>query len=330
MSEPPEPISSSQGATGTPEGRSETITYCPNCGTEVADRYCPHCGQESQKRVVSLRIMVEDAIGEYLTFDARLPQTLQPLLFEPGYLTREYISGRRERYTRPSRLYLAISVIFFFVLSFTSDGSISNFGDDVNTAAADTTAAQSDSLYARTGRMLRQTMPPPYRVDVEDDGIEIEADSSGAQLWLQRDPQQGIEETQQTQFLGAFVDNFPKLMFLMLPVFALLLKMLYIRRQRYYIGHLIFALHYHAFAFIILLVVTLSTALLPDALHGFINAGLTLWLLVYLFVAMRTVYAQSWWQTLIKYFVLLICYITVLSIGVAINAVFTAYQMGEL
>ena len=328
MSESP---ASPGGPASSRSGRPEAPTYCPNCGTEVTDRYCPHCGQESQKRIVSLRIMVEDALSEYLTFDARLPQTLKPLLFEPGYLTREYVAGRRERYTRPSRLYLAISVVFFFVLSITSGGSISDFGSEASAQApADTTVVQADSLYARTGRTLRQAMAPPYRVDVGNDGIEVEDSTARVQIWLERATQRGIEDTQQTQFLGTFVDNFPKLMFLMLPVFALLLKMLYIRRQRYYIGHLIFALHYHAFAYLTLLVITLSAAFLPDAINGFVNAALMLWMLVYLFIAMRTVYAQSWWQTLIKYFVLILCYIIALSIGTAINAVFTAYQMGEL
>lgn len=322
--------SPNRSAKRTP-GRAEATTYCPNCGTEVTDRYCPHCGQESQKRIVSLRIMVEDAISNFLTLDARLPQTLVPLLFEPGYLTREYIAGRRARYTRPSRLYLAVSVVFFFVLSLSSGGSISDFGDEASgQAVADTTSVRADSLYARVGRTLHETLEAPYRVHVHDADIEVVDDTAGVAVRLERTIPGDGQDSMQTQFLDTLVDNFPKLMFLMLPVFALLLKMLYIRRQRYYIGHLIFALHYHAFAYIALLAVTLSTSLLPDAVSGFLNAGLMLWVLVYLFIAMRTVYAQSWWQTLLKYIVLLACYVMALSIGTAINAVFTAYQMGEL
>jgi len=122
----------------------------------------------------------------------------------------------------------------------------------------------------------------------------------------------------------------PKMMFVMLPVFAFFLKLLYLRRQRYYVGHLIFALNFHSFAFILLLVTTLSTVLLPTTVGGVANALLILYLHVYLFVAMYRVYNESWGKTLLKFFVLYVCYNTVLGLGVAGIAMLALHQIGEL
>ncbi len=62
-----------------------------------------------------------EAIGELaddvVAWDSRLWRTLLPLVFKPGYLTAEFIAGRKARYVAPYRLYLIISFILFLVIS---------------------------------------------------------------------------------------------------------------------------------------------------------------------------------------------------------------------
>jgi hypothetical protein len=306
---------------------------CPNCGTPIDDNYCPHCGQENERRIVSLRLLVKDAIDNFFALDARLPQTMMPLLVKPGLLTREYLAGRRARYARPSRLYLAVSVIFFFTLSVVSGGQIDTVFFDVpderSAAAVDSSRALVDSLYAQVGTALVAGLPAHIEVNRDEEGIQVEDDSTGAEVELERTVGNAVEDMQ-VQFMGYFTNYLPKMMFIMLPVFALLLKLLYLRRQRYYVGHLIFALNYHSFAFIVLLVTTLATVVLPPSIGGIINALLILYLHVYLFIAMYRVYNESWGKTLLKFFVLYICYNTVLGLGVGGIALLALQRMGEL
>ncbi len=306
---------------------------CPNCGTPTDDNFCPHCGQENERRIVSLRLLVKDAIDNFFTLDARLPQTIVPLLIKPGLLTREYIAGRRARYARPSRLYLAVSVIFFFMLSIVSGGQIDTViysAPDGDTAAVDSSRAWADSLYAQIGTALRAGLPAHVEVDRSESGVWVEDDSTDAEIRLDRVSEDAASDDMETQFMSYFTNYLPKMMFVMLPVFALLLKLLYLRRQRYYVGHLIFALNYHSFAFLVFLATTLATALLPTTVGGVINALLILYLHVYLFLAMYRVYNESWGKTLLKFFVLYICYNTVLGLGVGGIALLALRQMGEL
>lgn len=116
-------------------------------------------------------------------------------------------------------------------------------------------------------------------------------------------------------FVKGMIDQAPYLMFLLVPTFALLLKLLYIRHHRLYVEHLIFALHVHALAFI---------AFATSTVFGAWNVGATFnldwWLatspFVYLFLAMRSVYGQSTLRTVGKALTLLLTYGIILAVAV--------------
>ena len=211
---------------------------CPNCGTVVESNFCPHCGQENENRIVSMRLLLEDAISNFITVDARIPQTLGPLLVKPGFLTREYLAGRRARYARPARLYLAISIIFFFTLSVVSGGMLgTSFLQGDVAGVADSVRVHADSLYAQVDAALRRGLPSHVNVERTPRRLHVVDDSAGISLALERTTQARMREDMQTQFMNRFMNYLPKMMFVMLPFFALLLKLLYLRQQRYYIGH---------------------------------------------------------------------------------------------
>lgn len=101
--------------------------------------------------------------------------------------------------------------------------------------------------------------------------------------------------------VSSFLDVTSYTLFIFLPVFALCLKLLYIRRKRFYIEHLIFSLHFFSFFFLTLILFLL--------LYRFIY-HVPVWIffvisLFYLLVAMRRVYQQSWWKTSFKWLILL-------------------------
>jgi hypothetical protein len=129
-------------------------------------------------------------------------------------------------------------------------------------------------------------------------------------------------------FKDALLGAIPSTLFVLLPVFALLLKVLYVFKRRLYMEHLIVALHSHAFLCLSLLLVFLAMALrnaveqVPGPLHatlGVLEGLLFAWMPIYLLLMQKRVYRQGWTMTLIKYSVLGFSYIMLLSFG----AVFT-------
>ena len=79
----------------------------------AAGEYCAACGQETRVKLPTARVFLREATGRYVALDGRLWRTLAALLFRPGFLTREYLPGRRRRYIRPARLFLVLSLALF-------------------------------------------------------------------------------------------------------------------------------------------------------------------------------------------------------------------------
>jgi hypothetical protein len=130
----------------------------------------------------------------------------------------------------------------------------------------------------------------------------------------------------QASFGRALWNNVPKMMFLFLPLIAAAMSVLYLRSGRYYVEHLLFVVHFHAFFFLSGIVVLLLERLSEVSggvlaggvavVQGLLGAALTVYVPLYLLKAMRRVYEQSWWKTLPKYAILGLAYL--------VSLVFTA------
>jgi hypothetical protein len=119
----------------------------------------------------------------------------------------------------------------------------------------------------------------------------------------------------------AMEENAPKGVFLMMPLFALFLKVLYFRQKRYYVEHFVFALHVHSLTFV------LSTVgmLFP---YPPLLVALVVWQLVYVFLAMKKVYGQGIVRTFTKYLALGFAYVSFgVGIGAAATVLFAAVSM---
>ena len=89
---------------------------CRNCGANAAGNYCANCGQETSLALPSAPRFLREAAGRYIAFDGRFWRTMHRLVFRPGVLTVDYLAGRRRRYVRPGRLFVALSIGMFAVL----------------------------------------------------------------------------------------------------------------------------------------------------------------------------------------------------------------------
>ena len=97
---------------------------CENCHSQVIGSFCSQCGQSVESTLKYFWTVLLHLLDDIFSFDSRASRTLKPLLLTPGFLTNEYIQGRRVHYVPPLRLYLFVSIIFFISLKFfTIDGT---------------------------------------------------------------------------------------------------------------------------------------------------------------------------------------------------------------
>ena len=171
--------------------------------------------------------------------------------------------------------------------------------------------------------------------DAKTNPIAFRALPDFANAWLNEQAQHTKDNIKRYQqdpnlFKDAVLSAVPSTLFLLLPVFALMLKLAYALKRRLYMEHMIVALHSHAFLCLALLLQFALAALerglapTPGALRSFFNlvqAALWTWMPLYLLLMQKRVYAQGWPMTMLKYFVLGICYVTLLSIGAAFTMV---------
>ena len=95
---------------------------CLNCNAEVAGRFCQICGQENIEPKESFWALATHFLHDMTHFDGKFFSTLKFLLFKPGFLSKEYLKGRRTSYLHPIRMYVFTSAIFFLIFLFLSKG----------------------------------------------------------------------------------------------------------------------------------------------------------------------------------------------------------------
>lgn len=138
-------------------------------------------------------------------------------------------------------------------------------------------------------------------------------------------PQKGRQiEENPNLIIDKIWDVFPATMFVLLPIVALLLKFWYAFAKKFYVEHLIFALHNHAFVFVGLLILISANSYagwvdpgedgLITSIVNFINIVLFAWIPIYMFISLKRVYQQGWGLTLLKFSCIGTCYIVLLAL----------------
>ncbi len=334
---------------------------CLNCGAHLRGQYCGNCGQRARSRLISIWELVRDAFGDLFELDSRLWKTLVPLMISPGKLTHDYLQGRRARYMPPFRMYLVLSLLFFLVAFFDPRETFGIFYDPQTLEQQEEeerreTAEVADEVrrdLAEEGIIIgtpealsgaREETADGLNIRINgEDGAEAECQVDDFSIsgpdWLKRrlTPERLVhicEEMKKDngrQFLQNLYDNVPIALIVLLPIMAFVLKALYPLSRRYYVEHLLFFVHFHAFMFLILtlqfLIGRLNTALpTPEAAGILLIIAASFYVPVYLFVAMRRVYGQGRLLTTAKYVILTVSYLagfTITMLGAVTMAAFS-------
>lgn len=96
---------------------------CAECGAPLQGEWCHTCGQRARSPIQPAPVLLRDLAHEFLDLDTRIVRSLRALLLRPGFLTLEYIDGRRTSWTTPLRLYLLTTLVYFVVAGLTDVSS---------------------------------------------------------------------------------------------------------------------------------------------------------------------------------------------------------------
>ena len=317
---------------------------CENCGAALTGRYCAACGQRREPPVHSLWHFLTVAFEDVTHADSRLWSTLAALAFRPGFLTHEFLNGRRARYLPPVRLYLVLSVLFFLWLAATAHtGEAAHLTPEARAAIAaarqqgaivlvpgETAAAanggadSSRAAGAPAGSATPQASAGGNVFDGDTQHCKLITYSGPWHATLQPLFRRSCEQAARDQgrSLGqSFLHNLPRAMFLFMPLLAGVMMLLYWHPRHYYVEHLLFLLHDHSFAFLAVLLAGILSTLLPFAatLIGWVTALYVAW---YLFRSMRVMYRQGRLRTLAKLGVLSLVYLVAGALTVAATALY--------
>jgi hypothetical protein len=296
-----------------------TLPECSNCGAALTGPYCAACGQHAHGSARSVGVLFHDAWHVITHVDGRFWQTLYTLLLRPGRLTQEYFAERRARYLPPVRLYLVLSVLFFALGPIGPRGGgetrVAPPRSDVRMAAD----AQLAHPLAREEAASVSAANAGNRLNLEfTDCAKI----TSSFKWLENPLRQACERNVAlggAPVRAAFVANIPKMMFVFLPLLAVVMLLMYWRPRRYYVEHLVFFLHTHAAMFLILLLLpplswAVETVPALRTTGGFLKFGACVYAAWYVYRAMRVYYGQRRWLTLTKFIVVGAMYTIFLSI----------------
>jgi len=118
---------------------------CQNCDSVIEEsfEFCPNCGQKTNDDL-TIGVLFYNTISNYFSFDARFLKSFVPLMFRPGYLAKKFLQGKRLMYLHPAQMYLFISVIFFFIISFSTREWVKK-ADEINEKVVKSELKEKDS-----------------------------------------------------------------------------------------------------------------------------------------------------------------------------------------
>ena len=316
---------------------------CLNCNAQIYGKYCHICGQENIEPKDTFWHLISHFFQDITHFDGKFFSTLKLLITKPGYLSKEYLQGKRMSYLNPIRMYIFTSAFFFFIFF-----CLVNFGDKeiVNNSLRISGMPLNDILIMDSSSFAKFTAEkinngvPMHREDFKKYVDSVAAakafhiapgiyknkaayDSvltSGVKKhnWLQRKlVYKDIELNEkfahnQSKLFSIFVytlaHSFPQMFFISLPLFALMLKLLYIRRKKYYlVDHAIFSIHFYIFVFIALLsIIGIKNvaAKFSWVWLQYLTGAIVFSIFFYLYKSLRNFYGQSRLKTIVKFILL--------------------------
>ncbi len=323
---------------------------CLNCNAQVQGKFCHICGQENVETKESAWHLVTHFFQDITHFDGKFFTSLKYLLFKPGYLSREFMVGRRASNLNPVRMYIFTSAIFFLIFFsiFKFDPSKA-IQTDIDNGVTKVSKSELQKMNAKSYKafvdeVIKNDSTLKFAYDSalyfkyldsvifdEKKGITFgsgkyknKTDYEAALVkgkkhnWVERQLMyrqfelNGKYNNNSKVILSVLVDklmhSLPQILFISLPFFALLLKLLYIRHKNfYYVNHAIFTIHLFVFVFIATLLsfgINKLNEILQSGWLSFLHGLIIVIIFFYNYKAMRNFYQQGRGKTMVKFILL--------------------------
>lgn len=346
-----------------------TTEQCKNCEQtfDSSYEYCPHCGMEATDNL-TVGVLFSNTIENYFSIDARFFKSFVTLMVRPGVLARRFVDGKRLKYLHPAQFYLFISVVFFFIFSFTireADNEVSQaikkgFEQEIN---LDSIPINADSLEIGKAKaalkknqkaiglsdeelmVLDSVMSPdsgmanlslgierklldsliaigaPLEQKLEAMGMKEDVSAFGRKFYTQI---LKLYEKQGGGMLEVLYDTIPIAMFLLLPLFAVFLKILYWKRATF-AYHLVFSFYYFTFIFTSFCIILLVNKIWEVPI--WIEVLISFSFVVYLMIALRNFYRSSWLMAFLKANVISFFYMLFIVPLAALGIIMVAFML---
>ena len=308
-------------------------TTCLNCNAPLTGKFCSSCGQEDRPQKLSVWQLLGQFFSGLLNYDGRLILSIRLLFSKLAALTLAYMEGKRSSFVNPVQLYLFTSAIFFLFSSTFSTPDLINIASDdekgnvVSIGSLPETSASETVDFAKG---FSEGIEAGKRMTESDSIVNLESDFESYEEYLSNQLTLKPEERSssfelkfvekfyqikdkyegQKGFLQAFgeeiLNRLPQVLFITLPLLALILKLVFIRRKHYwYIDHLIFVLHI-ATSFFILLFIQKGLELLASSTDwsafSLISGLLGFSWFIYYLISFKRFFEKGWLKTLLFFF----------------------------
>lgn len=316
-------------------------TNCLNCGHPVEKRYCPNCGQENTESRQTFHHLFRHFFEDLTHYDRSFWKTILTLFFKPAKLTRAYMAGKRLSYLAPIRLCIFISFVTFLMISFFPNQSAA-LPQKTKTETVETTNVPSiDSLHIEEKSIdglteigilsqdnndtIKKILTDTEEINPEGlislgykDVKELDSLQKNGPESVKANPteywfvkkwlkvKEGNTDAEiNDKFMTSFSANLPKVLFLYMPIFALILWLFHNKKEWYYFEHGIFTLHYFSFLMLIILLLFFFDKLHPlmamypitEWLHFGLKYLGIFWMLYYFFPAHRRFYGDHFFRS---------------------------------
>ena len=321
---------------------------CLNCRYVVENRFCPNCEQENTDTRKTFHHLFIHFFEDLTHYENAFWPTIKNLIFKPAALTKEYLSGKRLTYLAPVRLYIFISFITFLIIAL-----FSSQNEPLNYASKKETKISTKNKNFQSHSHKKDSNPSQQidTVDLEKnfnfgyesveqlDSIQKNAPKSeklsDLNYWINKRIQLTKEHNTNKEiiekFINSYTHNLPKVLFVLMPIFAFLLWLFHSKKRWYYFDHGIFTLHYFSFLLLLLLILflinTAINSLIESSLLSFFQVIINFigigWMLYYFYPAHHRFYGETRWISFLKSSLLFFINFVLILIILSIFAIYT-------
>ncbi|EIM74508.1 hypothetical protein A3SI_15970 [Nitritalea halalkaliphila LW7] len=303
--------------------------HCLNCGHRFAPKanFCAHCGQGNKPRRLQVGLLLSDFLEGYMNWEGKLWKTFPLLFYRPWQLTIAFLYGRRKRYIHPARLYLFTSLFYFFTVSLLvptdvidtafqrADALGIQMGGGADDGEAEGVAASSTRQ--RYFYLRQRAIDPDVSLEAFQESLSetMSWDSSYSPIVSVEGLRRFFANS--STYVGNVLRNLPLMMFVLLPIFGLLLVLMLWRRPFFYADHIIHAFHIHAFAYLFY-----GLAFIYNYL-GWVGSDYAAWFSFFWvsmlgFGSLKKVYRLGFWSTTWRFILLGTLYGSVLLLALGL------------